>query len=152
MDRAQLDAASSAQRELLLATGDAPPAGPEPSLPELIELVALSLRRGLSPDRVALRLTVRALADELASVHPGRSVEVRIPPFAAVQCIPGPRHTRGTPPNVVETDPATFVALACGYESWDAAVRDGRVHASGERADLRAFLPLDVMRPATGGP
>ncbi|MCW2547183.1 MAG: hypothetical protein JWN96_1643 [Mycobacterium sp.] len=146
----QLAGAIQDQRELLGAL--APPAEPQASIAELIELVALALRRGVTADRLALRIAVRALADELASANPGRSVEVRIPPFAAVQCIAGPRHTRGTPPNVVETDPATFVALACGFESWDAAVRDGRVHASGERADLRAFLPLDVLRPATGGP
>jgi hypothetical protein len=69
-----------------------------------------------------------------------------------VQCVAGPRHTRGTPPNVVETDPATFVALACGFEDWETAVRDGRVRASGERADLRPFLPLDVLRVGTDGP
>jgi Bacterial SCP ortholog len=154
-DPGQLAAAVAAARELLgsaVAPSTTSPALADPSTAELVELVALGLQRGLAPDRVALRLTVRVLADTLATAHPGRSVEVRIPPFAAVQCIPGPRHTRGTPPNVVETDPATFVALACGFESWDAAVRDGRVHASGERADLRAFLPLDVLRPASGGP
>jgi hypothetical protein len=154
-DPAQLAAAVAKQRELLgteIPPAAACPALADPSTAELVELVARGLERGLPPDRVALRLTVRALADTLATVHPGRSVEVRIPPFAAVQCIPGPRHTRGTPPNVVETDAATFVALACGFESWAVAVRDGRVRASGERADLSGFLPLDVLRPATGGP
>ncbi len=79
-------------------------------------------------------------------------MEVRVPPFAAVQCIAGPRHTRGTPPNVVETDPATFVGLACGFVAWDAAATDGRVRASGERSDLRAFLPLDVREAHGEGP
>jgi Bacterial SCP ortholog len=147
---AQLAGAIHDQRELLGSS--APQAVPEAGVAELTELVVLALQRGLTPDRVALRLTVRALADQLATDHPGRSVEVRIPPFAAVQCIAGPRHTRGTPPNVVETDAATFVALACGFESWAVAVRDGRVRASGERADLSGFLPLDVLRPSPGGP
>jgi hypothetical protein len=137
---------------LLEAAGLDVPDSSAPTLAGLIELVAAGLRNGVGADRVALRLCVRALADQLATDHPGRSVEVRVPPFAAVQCITGPRHTRGTPPNVVETDPATFVALACGFEEWETAVRDGRVRASGERADLRAFLPLDVLHRTTGGP
>jgi hypothetical protein len=151
-DPAQLAAADAAQQAVLVAAGIAAELRTEPTIGTLIEHVAAGLRRGVTPDRVALRLTVRALADQLAVTYPGRSVEVRIPPFAAVQCVEGPRHTRGTPPNVVETDPATFVALACGFEDWDVAVREGRVRASGERADLRPFLPLDVLRTATGGP
>jgi hypothetical protein len=152
IDPEQLASAVQAQRAALSADVIAPSAELAGSIPELIGLVAEGLRRGVTPDRVALRMTVRALADQLAADHPGRSVEVRIPPFAAVQCIPGPRHTRGTPPNVVETDAATFVALACGFEDWETAVRDGRVRASGERADLRTFLPLDVLPRATDGP
>jgi hypothetical protein len=151
-DPAQLAAAAAAQQAILLASGGSTAVSEHATIGELIDLVAAGLRRGVAPDRVALRLTVRALADQLAVDHPGRSVEVRIPPFAAVQCIAGPRHTRGTPPNVVETDPATFVALACGFEDWDVAVRAGRVRASGERADLRAYLPLDVLHAATDGP
>jgi len=69
-------------------------------------------------------------------------VEVRVPPFAAVQCVPGGHHTRGTPPAVVETDPQTWIALGLGELSWAEAVRSGRVHASGERSDLSAYLPL----------
>jgi hypothetical protein len=106
----------------------------------------------VAADAGALRIAVRVLADQLTARWPGHSVEVRIPPYAAVQCISGPRHTRGTPPNVVETDPATFVGLACGFITWEAAVRDGRVRASGERADLSGFLPLDVPRPDEPGP
>ena len=73
---------------------------------------------------------------------PGRSVEVRVPPFGAVQCVEGPRHTRGTPPNVVETDAETWLGLATGRLGWAAVVASGAVHASGERADLSDFLPI----------
>jgi hypothetical protein len=78
----------------------------------------------------------------LASDVPGRSVEVRVPPFAAVQCVEGPRHTRGTPPNVVETDPQTWLELATGRLEWSDAVEAGRVTASGTRADLSHWLPV----------
>ncbi len=73
---------------------------------------------------------------------PGRSVEVRVPPYGAVQCVDGPRHTRGTPPGVVETDPVTWLALASGRLQWAEALRSGRLRASGERTDLSAILPL----------
>jgi hypothetical protein len=89
-----------------------------------------------------LRDATRFLLEELAERAPGRSVEVRVPPYGAVQCGGGPRHTRGTPPNVVETDPVTWLGLAAGTLSWDEATRTGRVRASGERADLSAYLPL----------
>jgi hypothetical protein len=74
---------------------------------------------------------------------PGHSVEVRVPPYAAIQCIPGVRHTRGTPPAVVETDASTWIALATGQLTWAEAEDAGRVRASGERADLSPYLPLD---------
>ncbi|GIG40312.1 sterol carrier family protein [Cellulomonas phragmiteti] len=93
------------------------------------------------------RTAVRFTLEELADVAPGNSVEVRVPPDGAVQAVAGPRHTRGTPPNVVETDPATWLALAAGDVTWDAAVASGRVHASGERADLSHLLPLQAARP-----
>ncbi|MDR7252017.1 hypothetical protein J2X46_000993 [Nocardioides sp. BE266] len=73
---------------------------------------------------------------------PGRSVEVRVPPYAAVQAIPGVRHTRGTPPAVVETDAETWLAVATGRTTWAEAVDSGRVSASGERTDLTPYLPL----------
>ncbi len=95
--------------------------------------------------RDALGRCCRTLAGILAERHPGRSVEVRIPPYAAVQCgvgDPGPTHTRGTPPNVVETDAVTFLRLATGRTSWSAAMSTGQVHASGLRADLSTVLPL----------
>jgi Bacterial SCP ortholog len=93
-------------------------------------------------EQADVRDAVRFLLEELAERAPGRSVEVRVPPYGAVQCVPGPRHTRGTPANVVEIDPMTWVALGAGGTSWEAAVADGLVHASGGRADLSAFLPL----------
>jgi uncharacterized protein (TIGR03083 family) len=95
--------------------------------------------------RSALARCTRTLAGIVAARYPGRSVEVRVPPYAAVQCAigdPGPTHTRGTPPNVVETDPVTFLRLATGRVEWDEAVVSGSVHASGLRANLAPVLPL----------
>nr|WP_255718820.1 sterol carrier family protein [Micrococcus sp. ACRRV] len=88
---------------------------------------------------------VRFALEELATRAPGNSVEVRVPPFGVAQCIPGPRHTRGTPPNVVETDPVTWLSLATGLLTWDDARASGAVRASGVRADLAGHLPL--LRP-----
>ncbi len=82
------------------------------------------------------------LLDLLSTRAPGRAVEVRIPPVAAIQCVEGPRHTRGTPPNVVETDAVTWVRLATGRLAWPDALADGRIRASGPRADLSGYLPL----------
>ncbi|MGP4012617.1 sterol carrier family protein [Streptomyces sp. 4N124] len=93
-------------------------------------------------DRQALAACTRLLADALAAKAPGGSTEVRIPPYAVVQCVEGPRHTRGTPPNVVETDPLTWIRLATGRVQWKDAVHDAKVSASGERADLGPLLPL----------
>ncbi len=92
--------------------------------------------------RVELATAVRFTLEELGERAPGRSVEVRVPPFGVVQCVAGPVHRRGTPPSVVETDPATWLALACGELGWDAAVDAGAVRASGQRADLAGLLPL----------
>ena len=74
---------------------------------------------------------------------PGRAVEVRVPPYAAVQVIGGGTHTRGTPRAVIETDPETWIALARGELAWTQAIDSGRVRASGERTDLSPYLPLD---------
>jgi hypothetical protein len=101
------------------------------------------------PARSDLRDATRFLLEELAARAPGRTVEVRVPPFGAVQCVAGPRHTRGTPPNVVETDAPTWLALASGRLEWAAAVAQGRVRASGERADLSEHLPLARPGPAS---
>src|SRR5437763_8049911 len=95
-----------------------------------------------APDRQALAAAVRLTARTLAAAAPGASVEVRIPPFAAVQCISGPRHTRGTPPNVVETDPVTWVRLAVGLLTWDQALAGRQARVSGVRADLPGYLPV----------
>ncbi len=116
----------------------------------IIELVVHSddLARSLPQVRLAAppadaeRLVARVLLDVLAFRHPGRTLEVRVPPVAAVQCLPGPRHTRGTPPGVVETDPGTWVRLASGRLGWAPALEQGLVTASGQRADLSAVLPL----------
>jgi uncharacterized protein (TIGR03083 family) len=93
-------------------------------------------------DRQALAACTRLLADALAVKAPGASTEVRVPPFAVVQCVEGPRHTRGTPPNVVETDPLTWIRLATGRTGWGEALAEAKVSASGERADLSALLPI----------
>lgn len=95
-----------------------------------------------SVDRTTLALAVRYTLQLLAEQAPGGTVEVRVPPHAAVQCVEGPRHTRGTPPNVIETDAATWLALAVGDLSWADARASGRVHASGRRADLEEHLPV----------
>jgi hypothetical protein len=100
------------------------------------------------PARAVLGAAVKTTARWLAQQVPGRSVELRVPPHVAVQCIEGPRHTRGTPPNVVETDAATWLRLAMGQVTWDDAVTAGRVTASGNRADLSRLLPLrPLIRP-----
>ena len=96
--------------------------------------------------RADVRTAVRFTLEELAEVAPGHAVEVRVPPDGAVQAVEGPRHTRGTPPNVVETDPQTWLALASGRLGWFEAVDAGLVRASGERADLHAWLPLQAAR------
>ncbi|HYN30954.1 MAG TPA: sterol carrier family protein [Dermatophilaceae bacterium] len=85
---------------------------------------------------------VRFTLEELAARAPGRSTEVRVPPIGAVQCVAGLTHRRGTPPNVVETDAATWLELATGVLGWDAAFDAGRLQVSGTRADLTAYLPL----------
>lgn len=95
------------------------------------------------PDRAELAAAVRLTARTLAQQAPGASVEVRIPPFVAVQCLSGPRHTRGTPPNVVETDPRTWLLLATGLLKLADARAAGTLYLSGSRAgDIQAWLPL----------
>jgi len=96
-----------------------------------------------APNRDDLAAVVRLTARTLAGVAPGASVEVRIPPFAAVQCISGPRHTRGTPPNVVETDPRTWLLLVTGLLGLAEARAAGALTLSGSRADeIESWLPL----------
>jgi hypothetical protein len=109
-------------------------------------LAAVAAARAADPDaptpRTDTATAVRYLLQLLVEKAPGNTVEVRVPPFGAVQVIEGPRHTRGTPPNVVETDAATWIALATGAEKWGDASASGRIAASGTRADISALLPL----------
>jgi hypothetical protein len=110
----------------------------------VVHVLDLAAAIGTEPalDDEAVGVAVKTLAAALARRAPGRSLEVRVPPHAAVQCVEGPRHTRGTPPNVVETDPVTWLELATGRREWADAVADGDVHATGERADLAPYLPV----------
>ncbi len=93
-------------------------------------------------DRATRATAVRHTLEELSARAPGNSVEVRVPPFGVVQCVEGPRHTRGTPPNVVETDAETWLCLATGSMAWAQALAEGVLRVSGTRADLSALLPL----------
>lgn len=95
-----------------------------------------------SARRSVLAPAVRHTLELVAEEYPGHAVELRVPPYGAVQALPGVRHTRGTPPAVVETDAATWLALACGDLEWSDALTSGRVSASGERSDLAEILPL----------
>jgi hypothetical protein len=95
------------------------------------------------PDRNQIAVAVRLTARALAALAPGASVEVRIPPFVAVQCISGPKHTRGTPPNVAESDPRTWLLLVTGLKAFDEAAAEGLLRLSGSRAqEISAWFPL----------
>jgi hypothetical protein len=111
-----------------------------------VDAGATAVRRWRDEDgaveRSVLATAVRYALEELAQRAPGRSVEVRVPPFGAVQCIAGQVHTRGTPPNVVETDAATWLALVVGRLEWEQAWESGALRVSGHRADLAPYLPL----------
>lgn len=107
------------------------------------EFAALRTRLvGDTPERADLKAATKHLLALLVAAAPGNSVEVRIPPYAAAQCVAGGRHTRGTPPAVVETDALTWIALGTGELAWSEAVAAGQVRASGERSDLSQWLPL----------
>ncbi len=107
---------------------------------------AVSLVRDGTTDRDVTAVAVRFILQEFARIAPGKSVEVRVPPHGAVQIVDGLGHTRGTPPNVIELDASTLVALAIGDESWDASVNRGAVRASGTRATLVELVPLPALR------
>jgi Bacterial SCP ortholog len=128
--------------EQLAALGEEPYTGPAARLADaLVDAVVSAYAAGADPERTAVRLVVKLLLERLARQAPGRSVEVRVPPYSAAQCVEGPRHTRGTPPNVIETDPKTWILLATGRLAWaDAA---DRITASGARADLSPYLPVE---------
>lgn len=113
--------------------------GPDPAA---VAAAVADLDAGRTPPAPVLRDATRVLLNALAERSPGHAVEVRVPPYGAIQCIAGPRHTRGTPPNVIETDPLTWVRLATGRAGWADAVASGAVRASGVRADLSHELPL----------
>ena len=146
----RLRAALDAQRAALGETAWAGPDDPEALGRASALAVAAALGAGLAPFPGALRAAARYLAGLLAARSPGRAVEVRVPPYTAVQCIEGPRHTRGTPPNVVEMDPVTWVRLAAGLLSWSDALAGGTVRASGVRADLAPYLPVLEMPGQAG--
>jgi uncharacterized protein (TIGR03083 family) len=147
--RAPLDLPDVPARTVLLG-GRGPITAADYLATRVVELVvhsddlsrSLPSRPGVPLRRAALATAVRTLAEILAAQAPGRSVEIRVPPFIAVQAISGPRHTRGTPPNVVETDPVTWVRLTTGRTSFADARAAGAVTASGNRADLSEYLPV----------
>lgn len=99
-------------------------------------------QQGQDADRNTTATAVRYTLEELAAVAPGRSVEVRVPPYGATQAVAGSTHRRGTPPSVVETDAQTWLELAIGVLEWNAALDEGKLSASGLRTDLSDFLPL----------
>jgi hypothetical protein len=145
MTAERLRAAVDEQRAVLGKLAWAGPSEPGPLGRECVRAVLAVMDAGLDPRPEALRGAVGYLLGVLADRAPGKAVEVRVPPYAAVQCIEGPRHTRGTPPNVVETDPVTWISLAAGRAGWAQAVATGKVRASGPRSDLSAWLPLLVV-------
>ena len=111
--------------------------------------LAVCRSAGFAADRDVTATAVRYTLEELGTIAPGRTVEVRVPPHGAAQCIEGPVHRRGTPPNVIETDAATWLALVVGDLSWHDAVASGQVRASGQRAHLDGLLPLLPWPPPT---
>jgi hypothetical protein len=115
---------------------------PAPEGETALRAALAAAETGSKADRATTATAVRYALEELAERAPGNSVEVRVPPFGVTQCVAGPRHTRGTPPNVIETDAATWLALVSGQRSWAEAVGAGKVAASGLRADLSEWLPL----------
>lgn len=143
--RRRLAALRSALDEQLAALGEPPYAGPghpAAALTACVQALLRAQRRGLAPHRPAVKAAVRATLAELASRYPGQAVEVRVPPYGAVQCFPGPRHTRGTPPNVVETSAEVWLGLVTGSTDFATALEAGSIEASGTRADLSEHLPL----------
>ncbi|MBR8744138.1 sterol carrier family protein [Nocardiopsis sp. MG754419] len=130
--RAALDEQRSAQ-------GEAPFTGSDE---EAVAAAVRSTLRAESPPRTLVKAAVRCSLAVLADRAPGHSLEVRVPPYGAVQVIEGPRHTRGTPPGVVETDPLTWLRLAVGRAAWVEEVDGHSVRASGVRSDLSEHLPL----------
>ncbi len=112
------------------------------ALPPMIAAVLAAYDAGREPERSAEKAAVKAALAALVEKAPGRSVEVRVPPHAAVQAIEGTNHRRGNPSAVVEFDARTWLELSAGRRTWQAAMSAGAVHASGARSDLSGWLPL----------
>jgi Bacterial SCP ortholog len=155
LDPQRLLAAVNEQRARLARPAWAGPLTADALGDGCVAAAAEALDAGVTPCPEALRAAAMRLLELLAARAPGRAVEVRVPPFAAIQCVQGPRHARGTPPNVVETDAATWIRLGTGRLAWASAAADGLIRASGPRADLAAYLPLPwadgPARPDPGG-
>lgn len=124
------------------------PARLKPAAREDVAAARARLSDGTA-EKADLKLLTKHYLALLAARAPGRSVEVRVPPFAAIQCVEGVRHTRGTPPAVIELDAATWIGLATGDLGWQDAADQGRISASGERADLTPYLPLQADERTT---
>jgi hypothetical protein len=114
----------------------------DPVLAEQLETCLTAYSMDRAPDPAVEKAAVKATLALLASAAPGKAVEVRVPPYAAVQAVEGVRHRRGTPAAVVECDAATWLKLAGGALRWADAVASGKLSASGERSDLSPYLPL----------
>ncbi|MFM9050247.1 MAG: sterol carrier family protein [Actinomycetota bacterium] len=114
----------------------------DPQLAQQLEACLVAYNMDRTPDPAVERAAVKATLDLLTQKAPGKSVEVRIPPYAAVQVVEGVKHRRGTPAAVVEADAATWLRVAAGQLQWADAVSTGKLTASGERSDLSAYLPL----------
>ena len=111
-------------------------------LAPLLGRLDVAAAAGVPADRDDVRTAVKHFLAVLTERAPGKSVEVRVPPYAAVQCIAGAHHTRGTPPAMVETDAASWLAMALGRSTFDELRQAGKIRASGERSDLSHLLPL----------
>ncbi|SPT53528.1 Uncharacterised protein [Actinomyces bovis] len=148
--RRRIDLAEGAQavRAWAAATnsGAAPGSGANPATTPALtsgdDAVGPTPAPAAAPNRATIATAVRFTLEELAACAPGRSVEVRVPPYGVTQAVSGTVHRRGTPPSVVETDAETWLALATGRLTWAEARDSGALEASGERCDLSAYLPL----------
>lgn len=129
---------STARRPNLLSHRDAM----DPALAQQLETCLVAYAMDRTPDQAIERAAVKSTLDLLKAAAPGKSVEVRIPPYAAVQVIEGVKHRRGTPSAVVESDARTWLRVAAGQLAWADAVKSGKLTASGERSDLSGYLPL----------
>ncbi|MFM9136012.1 MAG: sterol carrier family protein [bacterium] len=114
----------------------------DPALAAQLQACLTAYDMDRTPDPATERAAVKATLDLLTAKAPGKAVEVRVPPYAAVQAVEGVRHRRGTPAAVVEADPETWLRLATGALAWGEAVASGKLRASGERSDLSGYLPL----------